>query len=215
MAKNDRRGIRKSRESFRTREPKLGYYYIVTDTNETEANYIQGFKESLPHEVQMKIVIKVLSKIKTEKLVTTCKEKVAMSSQYAEPWIVFDRDRVVNFDQIIATAKQEGINVGWSNPCIEIWFDAYFGKMHQYLDSVTCCKEFSKTFEKETGQKYKKANNQIYSLLNKHGNEQSAIKEAKSKLTEHNKDGKNKPSEMCPATNIHKLIEEIRKKAEK
>ncbi len=31
-----------------------------------------------------------------------------MEPQYGKPWIVFDRDRVVHFDQIIETARQEG-----------------------------------------------------------------------------------------------------------
>lgn len=36
------------------------------------------------------------------------------------PWIVFDRDQVQGFDEIIAKAEREGIQVGWSNPCFEI-----------------------------------------------------------------------------------------------
>lgn len=134
MAKADRKGMRKGREHFRTRLPDLGYYFIVTDTKETEENYMYGLRDSLPDDLQGRIVIKV-SRAKTDKLVTSCKEQSTMEPQYGEPWIVFDRDRVVHFDQIIETAKQEGIHVGWSNPCIEIWFDAYFGKMHSYQAS--------------------------------------------------------------------------------
>ena len=36
MARADRTGNRKSRDSFKKRVPDLGYYFIVTDTNETE-----------------------------------------------------------------------------------------------------------------------------------------------------------------------------------
>lgn len=66
------------------------------------------------------------------------------------------------------------IHAGWSNPCIEIWFDAYFGKMHNYQDSVACCQGFAETFEIKTGQKYKKADTQIYTILNQWGNEVEA-----------------------------------------
>ena len=31
------------------------------------------------------------------------------------PWIVFDRDQVQGFDEIIAEAVSKGIQVGWSN----------------------------------------------------------------------------------------------------
>ena len=36
MARADRTGNRKPRDSFKKRVPDLGYYFIVTDTNETE-----------------------------------------------------------------------------------------------------------------------------------------------------------------------------------
>ncbi|MCD7868757.1 MAG: RloB family protein [Clostridiales bacterium] len=75
-----------------------------------------------------------------------------------ECWIIFDRDEVVNFNKIIADAKTQGVNAGWSNPCIEIWFDAYFGRMHNYQDSVQCCRGFAATYEKKTGNEYRKAN---------------------------------------------------------
>lgn len=151
MAKADRKGNRKGRESFRKRVPDLGYYFIVTDTKKTEEKYLYGLRDALPKDVRGRIVIKV-SKAKTDVLVHACKEQAALEPQYAEPWIIFDRDLVVSFDQIIETAMQEGVHVGWSNPCIEIWFDAYFGRMHSYQDSVICCREFANTFEKKTGQ---------------------------------------------------------------
>lgn len=214
MTKADRKGKRKGRDSFRTRVPDLGYYFIVTDTKETEENYMYGLRDSLPKDLQGRIVIKV-SKAKTEELVVACKEQAAMELQFGEPWIVFDRDRVVRFNQIIETARQEGINVGWSNPCIEIWFNAYFGKMHGYQDSVTCCREFANMFEKKTGQEYKKSSSQIYTMLNRYGDEKEAIKIAESRLAQYLRDGMDKPSEMCPCTTVHKLVEEVRKKTGK
>ena len=48
MAKSDRIGKRKPRETFRTRIPDLGYYFIVTDAKETEGNYLYGLRDSLP-----------------------------------------------------------------------------------------------------------------------------------------------------------------------
>ena len=105
MARADRMGNRKSRESFKKRVPDLGYYFVVTDTNETEERYMYGLRDSLPKEYQGRIVIKV-SKAKTEELVSTCKEQAALEPQYGEPWIVFDRDRVVRFDEIIKQANE-------------------------------------------------------------------------------------------------------------
>lgn len=214
MAKIDRKGKRLERKHFRTRIPDLGYYFIVTDTRETEQNYMYGLRDSLPKDLQKRIVIKV-SKTKTEELVTACKEQAAMEPQYGEPWIVFDHDQVVHFNQMIENAKQEAINVGWSNPCIEIWFDAYFGRMHSYQDSTTCCREFAHTFEKKTGQEYKKSSNQIYNLLNRYGSEIEALKIADSRYAQYLRDGIVQPSKMCPCTTIYQLIYKIKDKIKK
>lgn len=214
MSKSERNGKRKKRSAFQTRVPDLGYYFIVTDTNETEANYLYGLRDSLPQELQGRIVIKV-SKAKTDELVNACKEQSSMEPQFGQPWIVFDRDKVVPFDQIIAEANHEGINVGWSNPCIEIWFDAYFGRMHSYQDSVSCCRGFSSTFEKRTGQEYQKSSKQIYFLLNRYGDEKRAVEIAENRFMQYLNDGFIKPSEMCPCTTIQHLIDEIKSKIER
>ena len=213
MSKAERKGCRKRHESFNKRVPDLGYYFIATDTKETEENYMYGLRDSLPKELRGRIVIKVL-KTKTGKLVEACKEQAAMEPQYGEPWIVFDRDKVESFDRIIETAKREGINAGWSNPCIEIWFDSYFGKIHSYQNSVACCKGFASTFERKTGQAYKKSSDQIYDLLNRYGDEAAAIKMSEERLQGYIKDGVITPSKMCPCTTVHRLVDEIKKKVD-
>jgi hypothetical protein len=187
MSVNKRTGQRKRREQLsKRRTPKLGYYFIITDTKETEQNYMHGLRDSIPKELQGKLVIKV-SQTSTANLVDEAKSLAALQPQYGEPWIIFDRDQVKNFDEIIYKAESENINVGWSNPCIEIWFSAYFSTMPTYQDSVTCCSGFGTTFEKGTRQKYKKSDRQIYNKLCKYGDERQAITIAKQKLKEQQK----------------------------
>ena len=110
MGREDRRGKRKSREQSRKRRvPELGYYYIVTDTDQTEKNYLEGLRDSIPEVLKGKIVIKV-TKSRTVDLVKICKEGASLYPQYSEPWIVFDRDQVKDFDGIIKNAEQSGIS---------------------------------------------------------------------------------------------------------
>ena len=137
---------------------------------------------------------------------------MALHPQYGEPWIVFDRDKVKQFDDIIKKAVDAKINVGWSNPCIEIWFSAYFGSMPTYQGSVECCKQFSKQFENKTNLKYTKADKNIYNLLCKYGDEEKALLVAEAKLKEQRKKY-SVPSQMFPATTLHELVGEIRVKA--
>ncbi len=211
MAKKDRYGRRKGRESLVRRKPDLGYYFIATDAKATEKNYLTGLKLSLQQNVQDRIAIKV-TETSTDNLVEKCKEQAAMQPQYAEPWIVFDKDMVNDFDEIIQKAESSGIKVGWSNPCIEIWFDAYFGNMHGYSNSKQCNYRFAETYERITGKEYNKAEEKIYNILNYYGDEEKAILIAEKRLANHKSGGRTKPSEMCPGTTLHELVREIRSK---
>ena len=211
MPKNERNGQRQKREERSQRKPELGYYYIVTDTEETEKNYMEGLRDSIPAALQGKIVIKVVEK-PTKELVDEAERLFALNPQYSEPWILFDRDEVKDFDAIIALAKSKKIHVGWTNPCIEEWFWAYFGSMPNKQDSVSCCKGFADEYERKTGKKYVKSDPYIYNNLIQFGDEQAAIALAQQKYDEQLRIGRKKPSEMVPCTTVHKLIKEIKEK---
>ena len=209
MAKKDRTGNRKTRDQrkqFKT--PELGYYLIVTDTEATERCFFTGLHQAMPKDVRNKLVIKVIE-TKTRTMIDKCMELMAYDAQYRIPWIVFDRDQVQGFDDIIAGAVNKGIQVGWSNPCFEIWMYAYFGSMPAIQDSWTCCSDFGRVYENKTGQKYSKADEQMYGKLSKAGDEEKAIQIAQYKLEQCIREGKTKPSEMCPCTTVHELVGEI------
>lgn len=210
MARNERTGNRKTREQRKkVRVPELGYYLIVTDTEATERCYFNGLRDSLPADIQGKLVISVIE-TKTRDMIDKCMELTAYEAQYRMPWIVFDRDQVKDFDAIIREAKEKGIGVGWSNPCFEIWMYGYFGSMPALCESWTCCSEFGKVYESKTGQKYSKADSDMYSRICRNGDEDKAIRIAQQKLEQCIRDGKVKPSEMWPCTTVHELVGEIR-----
>ena len=210
---SDRRaGKRKDRNKrVGTRIPELGYYLIVTDTEETEKNYFEGLRDSIPVELKDHLVIKV-EKAKTAELVKRAMELTDAESQYRIPWIVFDRDQVKDFDEIIRLAEKNDINAGWSNPCFEIWMFAYFGEMPTIRESYICCERFAEKFEKVTRQKYSKNDRDIYRKLVQNGDEEKAIQIAKRCYKKCMEDGKIKPSEMWPASIVQQLVKEIRRK---
>ena len=157
MARKDRTGNRKTREQRRPlKVPKLGYYLVVTDTEATERFYFQGLHKELPKAIQNQLVIKVVE-TKTKAMLDKCLEMTTYDAQYRIPWIVFDRDQVKDFDKIIKEAEKLNINVGWSNPCFEIWMYSYYGSMPAITESWVCCDEFGKIFQRKTGQKYSKS----------------------------------------------------------
>lgn len=210
---SDRRaGKRRNRnQRVGTRIPELGYYLIVTDTEETEKNYFEGLRDSIPPELKDRLVIKV-EKAKTVELVKRVMELTDSESQYRIPWIVFDRDQVKDFDEIIRMAEKNDINVGWSNPCFEIWMYAYFGEMPAIRESFICCERFAEKFEKITGQKYFKNDRDIYRKLVQFGDERIAVQIAERGYKRCVEDGNRRPSDMCPASTVHQLVVEILKK---
>ena len=182
MAKKDRTGNRKKRDQRKQfKVPELGYYLIVTDTEATECCFFTGLHQALPEDVRNKLVIKVVE-TKTRTMIDKCLELTAYDAQYRIPWIVFDRDQVQGFDEIIKEAEDKGVQAGWSNPCFEIWMYAYFGSMPAIQESWTCCADFGRVYETKTGQKYSKADEQMYGKLCKAGDEEKAIQIAQQKL---------------------------------
>lgn len=138
--------------------------------------------------------------------------RAAAKLREENPDTTVDRDQVQGFDEIIKEAEDKGIQVGWFNPCFEIWMYAYLGSMSVIQDSWTCCSDFGRVYETKTGQKYSKADEQMYGKLCKAGDEEKAIQIAQQKLEQCKREGKTKPSEMCPCTMVHELVGEIRKK---
>ena len=212
MAKENRDGKRQSRNKNRkTRTPKLGYYLIVTDTEGTERCYFNGMYQSIPQGMRDYLVIRTYE-TKTQSMVKKCKELQGTDAQYRIPWIVFDRDEVTDFDDRILSAQKEGIHVGWSNPCFEIWMYSYFGLMPNVQTSIECCSRFATEYKRKTGRNYSKTDKYLYRNLCKYGNERKACELAKEKMEQCLRDNKSRPSEMYPATKVCELVKEIREK---
>lgn len=208
-AKQDRAGKRHDRnQRFCSRTPALGYYLIVTDTDETEKNYFEGLRDSIPPEIRNRIVIHVEKAKTTYDLVDRTKEFCGSSAQQRIPWIVFDRDEVKDFNGIIRMAEDFDIHAGWSNPCFEIWMYAYFGEMPNITDSVTCCNRFADRFKKLTGKEYRKNSSDIYRKLNDVGSFKTAFQLAEAALKRAEDDGR-VPSDSAPACTVHRLVKEI------
>lgn len=187
---------------------RLSNYIIFTDTNDTEENYIDGLRRSLPSKLQRSVVIKVYH-APTADLVEKCLERTSAEPQYAEPWIVLDRDRVPNFDNIIIEADRKNIKVAWSNPCIEIWFFAYFGMMNQCSQSKKCCSDFSRIYEQRLGHEYDKADRAIYRKLCDNGDEEKAIKLARQKHVNYLHVKGKQFSDMNPSSTMYLLVSQI------
>ena len=128
---------------------------------------------------------------------------------YYDLWIVFDKDQIVDFDSLVLKAEKNKINVGWSNPCIEIFFLSYFDKNPNVSDQIDCINKFRLEYKKIVGKEYKKNNVDIYDELSKNGDELKAIEIHKNKYNNFIRKNENRPSKMVGVSMLYKLIEEI------
>ena len=149
----------------------------------------------IPEDVRNKLVIKVVE-TRTQNMIHKCLEMTSYDAQYRIPWIVFDRDRVVDFDEIVSEAERAGIHAGWSNPCFEIWMYTYFGSMPAILESRICCKRFGDMYKKCTGQDYSKADTELYRRITQNGDEGKALNIAQRKYEQCIRNGYDLPSQM-------------------
>lgn len=192
---------------------KIVRFLIVCEGEKTEPNYFKAFTErwSEVKEVNVKgcgcstcqLIIeakKLREKLERERMVP-----------FDRVWLVFDKDDFKDFNKAIADAKKEGMNCAWSNQAFELWYVLHF----QYLDTGVDRKQYigmiedkvmkaskSKTF------KYKKNDVGFYQILQEHGDEDFAFKNA-DKLRNRHK-GKSNYAAHNPRTEVDLLVDELR-----
>ena len=190
---------------------KSGAYLIVTDAEKTEKNYFEGIKASIPENLKNDLQIKIYSNKALSKIIDFAAEQRNKDERFRDIWLVFDRDEVKNFDKLIEEAKEAKMNIGWSNPCFEIWLMSYFQIPKNIDVSQKCCETFEKIFKENTSKKYKKSEVKIYNILCENGDEDKAIQRARKKYHQIRKEY-SQPSKMIGCTTVYKLVEELKKK---
>ena len=200
----------------RTKEVRV-YFLIVCEGEKTEPNYFNSFKTNVKTFVYN---IETLGEgSNTKDLVKrTIKAKNYSSQEYDSIWAVFDRDSFSpsNFNSAIDLANSNNIKVGWSNEAFELWYLLHF----QYRNTSMSRDNYKKAIEDEINAKiianskgkypkkfqYKKNSQDMYSILEKYGNQSQAILWARKLESNH----------LCnnfaihnPCTRIHLLVEEL------
>ena len=203
-----RRDNREKRRKLR--EPFLGNYIIVTNTDCTEYNYFEGLKDSLSSESKNNVKIQIFKNIKSRNLVEHAQKLYIENPQFSKPYIVFDRDEEKDFNNIIISALENEITPCWSNPCFEIWLYSYFDNPPNCDTSRKCCNDFSRLYLKFTQNKYSKNDKKIYSKLIAYGDEKMAICRAITKLNNNIYTYGNDYDKMIGSSTVYLLVEELK-----
>lgn len=196
----------------KTERELVTYFLIVCEGEKTEPNYFKSFPKKVG-----KIVYDIEydgGGISTLKVVEKAIELKNNSKQkFDRVWAVFDRDsfKQSSFNSAILKAKAHNIECAWSNEAFELWYLLHF---HNRITAMKRT-EYQKSIEdaindklksKKKPFKYKKNAPDMYSLLDKYGNQELAIKWAKDLDSRIN--GENFAS-YNPNTLVYKLVEEL------
>ncbi|WP_395052611.1 RloB family protein [Flavobacterium sp.] len=193
------------------------YFLIVCEGEKTEPNYFKSFKSNVKSFVY---TIETLGEgSNTKDLVKrTIKARNNSSQKYDSVWAVFDKDGFSpnNFNSAIILAENNNIKVGWTNEAFELWYLLHF----QYRNTSMSREDYKKALENEINSKiqaqsksknprkfqYKKNSKEMYLILEKYGNQKTAISNAEKLIANHN--CKNYASHN-PCTKLHLLVNEL------
>jgi hypothetical protein len=198
------------------------HFLIVCEGEKTEPNYFKSFKTNVKSFVY---TIDTLGEgSNTRDLVKrTIRARDKSSLTYDSVWVVFDKDSFTpnNFNGAIQFAESNSIKVGWSNEAFELWYLLHF----QYRNTSMSRIDYKKAIEDEINAKiiaksksksprkfeYKKNSEEMYSVLEKYGNQSQAIKWAEQLIKNHT--CKNYAVHN-PCTMIHTLVKELNGESE-
>lgn len=197
----NRRQYRKvSRKGYSARKMKKRDLYerflIVCEGEKTEPHYFKSFR--VPKDV---IDIYGFGYNPT-RLVKKAIQLKKHDGDYDQVWCVFDRDSVpqTQFKAALTLAKNNDIQVAYSNEAFELWYLLHFN----FYQTAVPRSDYIKKLSKLMGQKYKKNSETIYQELETR--QSTAIKNAKRLLKQYHPP---RPTHDNPSTTVHLLVEEL------
>lgn len=210
-----KRFAKQAKES-RSREL-VTYFLIVCEGEKTEPNYFKSFPKKVG-----KFICDVEFEgggISTQKVVEKAIELRDKSKQkYDRVWAVFDKDSFTpnSFNSAILKAKANNISCAWSNEAFELWYLLHFHNRVTAMRRAEYEKAIEEAINERLGKnrkqfKYKKNDTGMYLLINRIGDQTSAIKWAKD--LSKSIDGE-QFANYNPQTMVFKLVEELNGQSE-
>lgn len=221
VLKRRARDVKKRKVEFKS---KRKFYLIVCEGEKTEPNYFESLKASLPKGVLELVSIDIDGTGKNT--LSIIEESKKLRNNYEEKylrkidkvWAVFDKDSFPsrNFNNAINKGENSRpkINCAWTNEAFELWYLLHFN----YYNTGISRQKYQKLIEREINQasgrtdfKYAKNSKEMFSILNKYGNQENAIRNAEKLETVYYD---RSYSNHNPCTKVHKLINELIKLTE-
>ncbi len=183
------------------------WFLIVCEGEKTEPNYFRSFPVN-----KNLIRLDIKGEGKNTKSLVEKAIELKNKDQYDENdqfWCVFDRYKnpknpndSQNFNSAITLARNNGIDVAYSNDAFELWYLLHF----HFYNTGTSRKDYPDKLTELLGHKYQKNSETIYEELK--DKQENAIKNAKQLLQKYDRSN---PESDNPSTTVHLLVEELNK----
>ena len=185
-------------------------FLIVCEGTKTEPHYFESIKKLLPRGIITLDILRTgtntlnIIDIAIEKRDEESRKakKCQVAREFDKVWAVFDKDSFSEerFNNAIFKAKENKINCAYSNEAFEIWYLLHF----EYYNTAISRRQYGKLISQYIGFKYTKNSKNMYEILNREGDEERAINNAKNLYNQYDHF---KPATENPSTTVYKLVE--------
>ena len=210
---------RKETQRVENVKPKRKYTLIVCEGEKTEPNYFKALKESLPKGVLEVCEFRIVGT--GHNTASLVRRAMQLRTEWEEEtrrtvdklWVVFDRDSFIPaaFNSAINTCIQNRpvVDCAWSNEAFELWYLLHFHYYNTGISRTDYQRLIENNFREKglTGYTYQKNSTEMYALLQKYGDQNAAIRNAK--RLERTYTGRQDYSNHNPCTLVYKLVEEL------
>lgn len=213
-----RREERKKRQ-HEYKNARANSFLIVTEGERTEPLYFKGIQKKINEKIGGRIdiienpVIDIHGEgCSTGKLIEVTEHIIKKAKViYQNVWVVFDKDDFDDFDKAIKDGLEKGYKVAWSNQSFEYWLYLHFYYSDSALYRDDWKEKLSEIFKQNQlgDETYRKNYEDIYDIVNIYDGVNTAIKNAKRRISEFD-EKKDVPSEYNPGTTVYMLVEELK-----
>ncbi|POO76766.1 hypothetical protein C1T30_41170 [Bacillus sp. MBGLi97] len=179
-------------------------YLIICEGKATEVNYFNGIKRHIMLPT-MNIKVFGIGKSKQELVKFAIGKRSKSRDEIKSTWVVFDKDDISNedIDKTIKFAKDNNINVAFSNKCFELWLVLHFKEIDAISELTHS--QLYKMVEKEFDCKdYKNNGKSNAALIDKiAGSYRVALKNSDKLYKQQNNRHRN------PYCDVNKLVNEL------
>lgn len=186
--------------------PKAIFWIYCEGT--TETMYLSDLERDRRPNVRLELIsvgadpLTVLSKAK-EKLDAITPRNPNKDSCRDQVWAMFDRDDHKKMGETMSMSEQSGVQLAFSNPCIELWAQIHFEDQERHIERHDCQRAVNRltpSYDHGKGARFD------YEAMKPHQAE--AVVRAKN-LERRRCDAELKHCDCNPWTNMHVLIEAI------